>query len=273
MSDARMLNRAPVPILVYHQIVRPPPKGSPFRSLYVSPRAFNRQMWLLKAFGYIGLSMSELLPYLQGEKRGKVVGITFDDGYENVLTNAMPILQRYGFSSTCYAVSGMLGKTNIWDAHLGIPQVPLMDSDGLRKWTEGGQEVGSHTFGHLNLLSADDETCREEIAKGKSTLEAAMGTAAAHFCYPYGRYARPHATITADVGFQTATTTRRGRCIVTDSLFELPRVSIDHSTNIFQFWLKIATSYEDLRGKRAIERQRVIDSQRLQQMPGCALRQ
>jgi peptidoglycan/xylan/chitin deacetylase (PgdA/CDA1 family) len=272
MSTARNLRQSPVPILLYHQIVRPPPKGSPFRSLYVSPEAFNRQMRLLKTLGYTGLSMSELLPYLRGDVKGKVVGITFDDGYENNLTNAMPILNKYGFSSTCYAVSGLLGKTNVWDAHLGIPQVPLMDFGSLRKWTQGGQEVGSHTHAHLNLLSVDDETCRQEIVRGKSALEAATGAPARHFCYPYGRYARAHAAITKDAGFQTATTTRRGRCLQEDDLFELPRVSIVRSTNLAQFWLKVATSYEDLRGKRAVQRQRVIDSQRPQQEPGCALR-
>jgi hypothetical protein len=43
------LNRQPIPILVYHQIAVAPPKGSPFRGLYVSPAAFARQMAWLKA--------------------------------------------------------------------------------------------------------------------------------------------------------------------------------------------------------------------------------
>ncbi len=273
MSTARTLNSSPVPILVYHQIVEAPPKGSPFRSLYVSPKTFNRQMWLLKTLGYKGLSVSELMPYLRGDRQGKVVGITFDDGYENNLTNALPILNRYGFSSTCYAVAGLLGQTNVWDAHVGIPQVPLMDSEGLAQWTAGGQEIGSHTFEHMNLLSADDETSRTEIIKGKAVLEKAMeGKPSQHFCYPYGRYARPHAAMAREAGFETATTTRRGRCLKEDDLFELPRVSIVNSTNLAQFWLKVATSYEDIRGKRAVQRQRAIDSQRSPQVPGCALR-
>jgi len=40
-------------------------------------------MWLLKVFGFKGLSMGELQPYLEGKKTGKVVGITFDDGFKN----------------------------------------------------------------------------------------------------------------------------------------------------------------------------------------------
>jgi peptidoglycan/xylan/chitin deacetylase (PgdA/CDA1 family) len=49
----------------------------------VRPKLFKSQMWLLKKLGYKGLNMTELQPYLTGKKQGKVVGITFDDGYKS----------------------------------------------------------------------------------------------------------------------------------------------------------------------------------------------
>ena len=105
MSPSRTSNHSPIPILTYHQIDEAPAKGAPFRSLYVSPSAFSRQMGLLKILGYQGLSMSALQPYLSGNRTGKVVGITLDDGYLNNLTHALPVLERHGFSATCYVVS------------------------------------------------------------------------------------------------------------------------------------------------------------------------
>ncbi|WP_409333835.1 hypothetical protein [Burkholderia sp. Bp8963] len=45
---------------------------------------------LLKLLGYRGLSVGEMQPYIRGEREGKVFGISFDDGYRNVLTDAMP---------------------------------------------------------------------------------------------------------------------------------------------------------------------------------------
>ena len=264
-------NRQPIPILVYHQIINAPPKGSPFRSLYVSPAAFARQMGLLKLLGYTGLSIGQLAPYLNGERSGKVIGITFDDGYQNNLTNAMPILNRYGFSSTVYAVSGLLGKTNVWDASIGIPQVPLMNASELQQWVAGGQEVGSHTLTHANLLATDDETARREITHGKRLMDTATGVSTAQFCYPYGRYANVHAAIAREAGFETATTTLRGRCHAATDLFQLPRVMVVRSTTLPVFWLKIATAYEDLRGKRTLMRQAQIELQRTE-VPSCALR-
>jgi peptidoglycan/xylan/chitin deacetylase (PgdA/CDA1 family) len=242
-------NRKPIPILVYHQIAEAPAKGSPFRSLYVAPRAFARQMAFLKLLGYTGLSMGELLPYLNGKKEGKVVGITFDDGYQNNIANALPVLKRHGFSSTCYAVSGLLGQTNVWDQHLGIPQAPLMTEAHVRQWVAGGQEIGSHTHQHLDLLGADDAACRADITLGKSRLEAVVDRPVDHFCFPYGRYEPKHAEMAREAGFKTATTTQRSRCHAQADVLQLPRVPVLRSTSLPVFWLKIATAYEDRRRK------------------------
>ncbi|MDP2451578.1 MAG: polysaccharide deacetylase family protein [Polaromonas sp.] len=235
----------PIPILVYHQISEAPPKGAPFRSLYVSPASFSRQMAMLKLLGYQGLSMSALLPYLRGEKTGKVVGITFDDGYRNNLTHALPVLQRQGFSSTCYAVSGLLGKTNEWDQGIGMAQVPLMTADELRLWVAGGQEVGSHTQNHARLLQSDDPTALLDMTGDRAALEGLLATPVRHFCYPFGEYAPQHVAMARQAGFQTVTTTQRGRSSARNDLMELPRVPVVRSTSLPVFWLKVATAYED----------------------------
>jgi peptidoglycan/xylan/chitin deacetylase (PgdA/CDA1 family) len=235
----------PIPILVYHQISEAPPKGAPFRSLYVSPSSFSRQMAMLKLLGYQGLSMGALLPYLCGEKTGKVVGITFDDGYRNNLAHALPVLQRQGFSSTCYAVSSLLGKTNEWDRDIGIAQVPLMTADELRLWVAGGQEVGSHTQNHARLLQSDDDTALAEMTGDRAALEGLLGSPVRHFCYPFGEYAPRHVAMARQAGFDTVTTTRRGRSAAGNDLMELPRVPVVRSTSLPVFWLKIATAYED----------------------------
>ena len=249
MPNVQTANRRPIAILVYHQIAAAPPKGSPFRSLYVAPEAFARQMAWLKRLGYRGMSMTALRPYLLGEQTGKVVGITFDDGYENNLVNALPALLAHGFSSTCYAVSGLLGKTNVWDESIGIAQTPLMDERQIRQWAAAGQEIGSHTRRHIDLTLASNEECRTEIAFGKYELESATRQSVGHFCYPYGRYESRHVAMADDMGFITATTTRRSRCHAATDLLQLPRVPVLRATSLPVFWLKIATGYEDRRKK------------------------
>lgn len=247
MTVSRTANAAPIPILTYHQIAEAPPKGAPYRSLYVAPKDFARQMALLALLGYRGLSMDDLQPYLRGERHGKVVGITFDDGYVNNLIHALPVLQRHRFTSTCYAVSQLLGKTNAWDIPTGIAQVPLMTDVQLQQWVAGGQRVGAHTRNHVHLPEVSVDQCNQEVLLSRQELESSSASRVAHFCYPYGDFNAETVGAVGAAGFESATTTRRGRCHMGESMLELPRVPVLRSTTRLVFWLKIATRYEDRR--------------------------
>ncbi|NTV10461.1 MAG: polysaccharide deacetylase family protein [Zoogloea sp.] len=237
----------PIPILMYHQIDATPPRGTPMRGLTVTPGSFARQMRLLKLLGYRGMSMSDLEPYLRGERQGKVVGITFDDGYLNNLEHALPILQRIGFTATCYAVSDPFEGRNAWDESIGIPQKPLMNAGHLRAWAEGGMEVGAHTRHHAELTKVDDAIALDEIAGCKHELEAMLGREVRHFCYPYGHYTAVHREMVRAAGFATATTVERSRARPEDDLFELPRVMVARHNHLLLFWSRIAFGYEDPR--------------------------
>ncbi len=215
------------------------------RGMVVAPDAFARQMRLLRTFGYRGLAMHDLLPYLTGEKTGKVVGITFDDGYRNNLDNALPILTRHGFSATCYAVSHALGGANTWDRSLGVPSKPLMTAEDFRVWLAAGMEVGAHSRDHADLTHCTPESASDQIAGCRQDLEDALGTAVRHFCYPYGRFTADHAALVEAAGYDTATTVQRGRTRADDSFFALPRVLVAQSTTLAHLLLKLKTRYED----------------------------
>ena len=245
MADVN--RRSPIPILMYHQVDAPPPAGAPYRSLSVAPASFARQMGLMAALGWRGLSMTALQPYLRGEQQGRVFGITLDDGYLNNLQFALPVLQRHGFTSTCYAVSGLLGDSNRWDHALGIAPKPLMTASELRTWIAAGQEVGAHGRSHRDLTLLDVAQAREEIAGSKAELEQWLGVAVNHFCYPYGRHRAEHADMARAAGYATATTVARGRSLGSDDWFELPRIPVVRSTAMPLMWLKVATGYEDRR--------------------------
>ena len=140
-----------IPILMYHNIGRPP-EGARLRSLYVRRGAFARQMRLLRMLGYQGLSMQQAMPYLRGERVGRVAAITFDDGYIDTLESALPVLKHHGFSATCYIVSGRMGSYNDWDAQsLGVRK-PLMSAAQIRAWKAEGMEVGAEIL-HLQLVA------------------------------------------------------------------------------------------------------------------------
>lgn len=236
-----------LPILMYHQIDATPARGTPLRGLTVTPGSFARQMALLRLLGYRGVSMSELEPYLRGEKTSKVVGITFDDGYRNNLQHALPVLQRNGFSATCYAVSEPFEGRNAWDEGMGMPQKPLFTPDDMRAWVAAGMELGAHTRHHADLTAIDEAAAFDEIAGCKRELEAIVGREVRHFCYPYGRYRAEHRDMVRAAGYATATTTERSRACSSDDPFELPRVMIARTNHLLLFWMKVCRGYEDRR--------------------------
>lgn len=235
-----------IPILMYHQIDVPPHRGTSLRGLTVAPRSFARQMALLNLFGYQGLSMRDLMPYLQGTKTGKVVGLTFDDGYKNNVEHALPVLQKHGFTATCYGVSSMMGATNLWDQGL-VAEKPLMSLGDWQRWRDAGMDVGSHTRTHAKLTELPADEARAQIADSKRELEQALGCEVHHFCYPYGWFAPEHRDMVAQAGYRTATTTVRGRVHRGADPFALNRIMVARATNAIQFAAKVMTGYEDKR--------------------------
>ncbi|WP_323117883.1 polysaccharide deacetylase family protein [Burkholderia alba] len=214
------------PILMYHQIRALPPRSDPLRGLSVEPAAFRSQMKLFRLLGYRGLSVAELQPYLRGERRGKVFGISFDDGFLNVLTDAMPVLDELGFTATCYFVADRFGGTNDWDADGGSAGSPLMSSGDMIEWRDHGHEIGSHTLDHVALSRVPERMARLQVRESKRRLEALSERRVESFCYPYGDLNERVRDQVEAAGYRTATTTRRGLAGARDDPFALPRIPV-----------------------------------------------
>jgi peptidoglycan/xylan/chitin deacetylase (PgdA/CDA1 family) len=239
-----------IPILMYHQVGEPSPRGTPYRGLTVHPASFRRQMTWMRRFGYRGLSMRDLMPFLRGERKGKVFGITFDDGFRNVHHNAMPVLTELGFTATNYFVARQFGGSNVWDHANGVPPSPLMTLAEMREWAAAGNEVGSHTLDHVHLPLLGQDEARRQIAASRQELQDASGGPVTAFCYPYGEYNATLMDMAREAGYDNATLTKRGLANAKDDLLGLPRVLVAGSTPLFSFLRKTLTSYEDRKRRR-----------------------
>ncbi|MFM7272215.1 MAG: lipid II flippase MurJ [Actinomycetes bacterium] len=171
----------PVPtILMYHSIGEP--DADP-HAICVSPERFAAQMAQLARWGYRGVAMRELLEAHGAGRDERLVGLTFDDGYEDFLTAAVPTLTRHGFTATVFVVAGALGGWNDWDPE---PRLPLLDAEGIRAVAAAGMEVAAHSVSHPHLRAIAPEAATREVAEARTLLEAVPGVEVTGFAFPYG---------------------------------------------------------------------------------------
>jgi peptidoglycan/xylan/chitin deacetylase (PgdA/CDA1 family) len=167
---------------MYHAIIRV--ADDPYE-VCVSPQRFETQMLYLKRRRLQGVSVRELRR-AAGTKRSKgLVGLTFDDAYENFLQSALPVLEKHGFSATVFVVGGMMGGENSWDEE--GPRMKLLGADGVREVAERGMEIASHGMSHVDLTGLDELRLDREVDESRRLLSEVLGEEVEGFCYPYGR--------------------------------------------------------------------------------------
>jgi putative peptidoglycan lipid II flippase len=210
--------RAPPPVLMYHSIAR---VDWDRNRVCVSPERFAQQLDWLDRRGLRGVSIRELSQAGERGAASGLVGLTFDDGYRDFLTSALPILERYGFTATLFAVAGLLGGENEWDE--GLP-LPLMDEDELREVRARGIEIGSHGLSHVRLAGLDHATLTREIQDSRELLSGLLGEAVGGFCYPYGSLDDAAVRAVQEAGYAYACGVKVPSAAV--SRFSLPRMHV-----------------------------------------------
>jgi peptidoglycan/xylan/chitin deacetylase (PgdA/CDA1 family) len=201
-SSSVPLHSLQVPILEYHYIRNnPDPMDRLGFNLSVTPADFQVQMQWLAADGYQAITVSDLRAALSGQVAlpPNPVVLTFDDGYEDFLQKAFPVLENYDFRSVSYVVPGFSGRTG----YMTPAEILRLDQSGL-------VEIGSHTMTHPNLTRLDATSLAVQLQASKGTLEQLLGHPVPDFCYPSGQFNARVITAVAAAGYQSATTERPG---------------------------------------------------------------
>lgn len=223
------LRVARVPILMYHYISDPPPGSDQLRrSLSVTPANLDAQMHYLKQAGYQTITLYDLYDHLaQGKPLpDKPIVLTFDDGYEDAFTNAMPILLKYGFVGTFFVLTGPADRDGA-GAYLTWKQIAAMSAAGM--------DMELHGREHVDLRNRSFEFLVHQTAGGRESIEAHTGKPVRWFAYPSGRYDAAVVRVLKSAGFWGAVTTLSGQTHTVDGLFDLERVRISGSSSLETF--------------------------------------
>ncbi|MGW2647720.1 polysaccharide deacetylase family protein [Streptomyces sp. NPDC001393] len=169
-------------VAMYHSVSDHP--EDPY-DITVTPARLDRQLAWMRGRGLRGVSMRELLAArARGRERG-LVGLTFDDGYADFVTAALPVLRRWQCGATVFVLAGLLGGENDWDP-LG-PRKRILDADGVRRAAAAGMEIASHGLTHVDLTRVGPRELDAEVRRSRTLLSELIDADVQGFCYPYGR--------------------------------------------------------------------------------------
>ncbi|HEY3265410.1 MAG TPA: polysaccharide deacetylase family protein [Armatimonadota bacterium] len=229
-----------ITILVYHQIGRFG-RVAAHRAVYCDAGAFRRQMAFLRAGRYSVLSLADVLACVRGERPipPRAVHLSFDDGYLNFAAEAVPAMRRFGYPSSVYMVSGLIGKDAEWLPAAGLPVAPLMDGDTLRAVETHRAVVGSHTVNHVRLSQLTGDALHRELTESRATLEETLGHPVTAFCYPFGDLNAETVSAVRAAGYDTALTCRRDRATKGTDPLLLPRHAVSYGTSLVGLFWKL----------------------------------
>ena len=169
--------KSSAPILLYHAVGEPVEIEWP-PSLILPASLFEAHLQYLTKEGYKVVSVKELVSLLEnGGNLDKVVAMSFDDGYRNNHTDALPLLKKYNAKASFYVVHRDIGKTI------------YMDNDRLLDLLANGMEIGSHTINHAPLALIDPKYLPWEVGSAKKFIEKNLdGYNLKGIAYPNGGY-------------------------------------------------------------------------------------
>lgn len=240
--------RRVAPILAYHAV-------HPLRrdDVNVTPENFAQQMAWLAHSGYRGVSLANYLACTKADPRAaeRLIAITFDDGYQDNLTYAWPILAQHSFTATIFMITDLVGaQTPHYQPWLQTyPDVPstayrYLSWEELGDLQAKGAEIGSHTCSHPYLDQLGLAAQAVEIEHSKRTLESELATTITSFCYPAGHFTDATLTLVRKAGYQQAVVTPWRRGQIRGDSFTLKRVGIYMLDDLRRFRFKVSPAFD-----------------------------
>jgi peptidoglycan/xylan/chitin deacetylase (PgdA/CDA1 family) len=185
---------------------------------------FRRLLSRLQRIGTF-VSTDALVRMLRGEAaiEGHTFHLSFDDAFDNLYRNALPVLVELGIPAAVFAPTHFVGASDAevrrdwWRRdQVTRPTRPLR-WEWLEEMARHGCDIGSHTRRHRRLseIESRDELA-DEIVGSKRDLEDRLGRPCRYFAWPYGRASDIDArglALIAEAGYEASFSAVRGRVV------------------------------------------------------------
>lgn len=178
--------RVPVIVLFYHRVA-----DSKLNAWSLSTRRFARQItWLQRHFTLVSLRDAQA-SIAAGCNRQPLASITFDDGYADNNTFALPLLLRRRVPFTYFVAVQHIqrGEPFAHDRAAGHPH-RVNTVEEVAELAKRGVEIGLHTRTHADLGGVEDEeTLYDEVVTAGQDLASIIQRPVRYFSFPFGLHA------------------------------------------------------------------------------------
>jgi peptidoglycan/xylan/chitin deacetylase (PgdA/CDA1 family) len=229
---------ARVAILSYHKIGEPPEDG--WESWYYVSRAlFRAHLQLLLDEGWTPIDGATLLGALDDPDRldAPSVLITFDDGYQSLVAEALPVLEDLGFPGVVFVPTAYVGGTNEFDQD-DEPEERICSWDDLLALRAGGVAIESHGVRHCAMSTLERSERETELRDSRGELEAQLGRGVRLFAFPYGDDGDDHVHMAEALrrsGYDAACLYGGGAFDLRDAdRYRLPRLAMGPDTDLLE---------------------------------------
>lgn len=237
-----------IPILMYHKIPLAP-INSPHK-IFVTKENFEKHLKFFKKSGFTTITFQELSAFRKAQRNWsdfprRPLMLTFDDGYEDNLLNAMPLLKQNGMKANIYLLADNTLDYNKWDVDLDAnePKCALIAGTDRMKWIVSPFEIGSHGFHHQRIVDMNASEKTHELLQSKTTLQTEFGKPIISFAFTYGATNSSVAKAAQDNGYEYAVNTDGGGLLMEEDPYSIFRVNIFPHENNFSLWKKTRSWY------------------------------
>ena len=232
-------------VLLYHRVNphRFDQLGPVSREISVRPAAFERQLRLLRKQGWRTLGPDELHATVLGERelQRRDIVITFDDGYEDNLRWAAPLLREHGFVAVVFVTTTRFGQDS--DAAGWGSDAPgcgrFLSVAQLQQWLDLGLHLGSHTHTHTLAGQLDEAGLLDEYQRSRQLLEHGFGRPVRLLAYPDGSHDARAQAAAARAGYIASFTTTPGLNRADTPPHALRRTEVSASDPFWVFRMKL----------------------------------
>lgn len=226
-------------ILCYHSL--DPGWASP---LAVPPGAFaSHAAWLARNRDVVPAERAAAAMSWRGTLPGKLSALTFDDGYDDLYENALPVLARHRLPATVFLVAATLtdGKAVDWVDDPPAHELRTLSAAQVLEMQEAGVTFGSHSRAHLDLTTLSYEDCVTDLRGSREALEDVLRRPVTLLAYPRGRHDPDARRAAAAAGYEAAFSLPEGAEEV--SRFSVPRAGVYGHNGTAVLRLKTMRSY------------------------------